>query len=218
MAESTVQRRKRSYDIKVELLAKVYAKALFGAAQAAGHLDSVVNDLTEFVREVLDAHPDIEKQIHENLLSNARITDAQRDGLIEKMFGGKVSHVLLNFLKVLLRHQRGWYLAAISDELKKMYDVANRRVPVEVRTALPLEDHKILERITEAVRNNMHKEPEYEMVVDPDLIAGVMVRVGDRVFDGSVATQLKRIKEQLINKSVDEIASRRERLAVQEGN
>jgi F-type H+-transporting ATPase subunit delta len=73
-------------------------------------------------------------------------------------------------------------------------------------------------RIKQQLRDMLGGEPTLVRVVDPDLIGGVVLRVGDTVFDGSVAMRLARVRGQMINRSVHEIQRRRDRFSHPAGN
>lgn len=217
MASPNASPKRQSFDIKVEVLARIYAKALLGAAIQAGVADQVVSDLAEIVHDLFNGHPELEGQILDLLHFNARIPDSEKDAMLDKMFGGKVHPILLNFLKVVTHHQRGIYLRAIEAELVKLFEESRGRVRVEVRTAERLEDEGLIEAIRTGVLKRFG-EPQLIKVTDPALIGGIVIRVGDTVFDGSIATELKRIREQMLHRSVHEIQSRRDRFGSAEGN
>jgi F-type H+-transporting ATPase subunit delta len=217
MASSNAGPKRQSFDIKVEVLARIYAKALLGAALEAGVADQVVADLAEIVHDLFNGHPELEGQMLDLLHANARVPADEKDKVLDKMFGGKVHPLLLNFLKVVTRHQRGIYLRAIESELVKLFEESRGRVRVEVRTAVRLEDEGLIEAIRTGVLKRFG-EPQLIKVMDPALIGGIVIRVGDTVFDGSLATELKRIREQMLHRSVHEIQSRRDRFGSAEGN
>jgi F-type H+-transporting ATPase subunit delta len=84
------------------------------------------------------------------------------------------------------------------------------RVPVEVRTAVPLDD-RLADQIKRQLRDSLQREPVLERKIDPRLIGGVVVRVGDTVFDASVSSQLEHLRRKMIQRSIHEIQSRRDR-------
>ena len=88
---------------------------------------------------------------------------------------------------------------------------------VLVSTAEPL-DAAAEKRIIEDLRSRLNLQPLLDKQIHPELIGGIVLRVGDTVYDGSVATQLERLREQMINRSVHEIQSRRDRFSHPDGN
>lgn len=85
---------------------------------------------------------------------------------------------------------------------------------VEVRSAAPLSEPHA-ERLRHELRESFHKEPILAMKVDPDLIGGLMVKVGDWLYDASVRTQLETLRHQLIESSSHAIQSGRDRFSSQ---
>ena len=83
---------------------------------------------------------------------------------------------------------------------------------VEISTAAPLQDG-LLARLTNELRGMLAAEPEVHHTVNSELIGGLVVRIGDTVYDGSVLTHLNRLREQIIDRSVHEIQSRRDRFS-----
>jgi F-type H+-transporting ATPase subunit delta len=123
----------------------------------------------------------------------------------------------LNFVKVVAGHGRGRYLKAIHGAAHDLYNSMRGRVRVLVTTAAPLEAHQA-ERIAVQLRGALSAEPTLERQVDPRLLAGIVFRIGDTVYDGSVSTQLERIRSQMIHRSVHEIQRRRDSFSSAAGN
>ena len=91
------------------------------------------------------------------------------------------------------------------------------RVRVRLSTATPLAD-AVADTLIENLRKLLGGEPFVQRDVDPKLIGGAVLRVGDIVYDGSIANQLQTIRQQMIDRSVDEIQSRRDRFCNPAGN
>ena len=83
---------------------------------------------------------------------------------------------------------------------------------VLVSTAEPL-DADSEQAIVQEIKNRLHLQPLLDKQVRPELIGGLVLRVGDRVFDGSIATQLEKLREKMLTRSVHEIQSRRDRFS-----
>ena len=89
---------------------------------------------------------------------------------------------------------------------------------VEVTSATPLDAASEQQRHPNACKPCWAANRSWSGEVDPDLIGGIVLRVGDTVYDGSVATQLEQLREQMIDRSVHEIQSRRDRFRHSDGN
>jgi len=199
-------------NVGAQQVAAIYAKALLGATENAGQTDAVVVELRSFVDTVLDAFPQLAA-----VLDSALVSHDEKAALLERVFSGRLSPLFLDFLKVLSRHGRLDVLRTIQQEVTKQYDELRGRVRVQLYTATPL-DERVANNLVASLRTILGGEPEVEPQVDPALIGGVVLRVGDTVYDGSVARQLSQVREQMINRSVHEIQSRRDRIRPSGGN
>jgi F-type H+-transporting ATPase subunit delta len=194
-------------DIGVQNVAAAYAKALFGAAQKAGALDAVMSDVDALIDQVIAKFP---KLI--DVLVSDMFTAEHKEQMIDKALRGKVHTLVLNFLKVLADHQRSYVLRSIREELRKLYDKAKRRVQVKIVTAAPMNAAQ-KSAVEQRMKSVLGGDPVRQTEVDPSLIGGLVAQVGDVVFDGSLASNFNRLREQLINRSVHEIQRRRDSLS-----
>jgi len=199
-------------DIGIEHVANVYGQALLDTAEKAGRVDAVLVEFDSLVGDVLEKFPKFE-----SLLGSALISHEEKEGILDRTFGGRASPLLVNFLKVVSRHGRLDCLRAIHRRTRELHDRMRGRVPVTVSTATEV-DSDMANRISERLRGLLDGEPKLEQVVDPDLIGGLVVQVGDTVYDGSIATQLKNTRQQMIDRSVHEIQSRRDRFRYPAGD
>ena len=199
-------------DVGAQQIAATYAKALLGAAENEGKTSEVVAELDSLVSSVLDAFPKFEA-----VMSSALVSPEDKVNLIDRVFGQRVSPLMVKFLKVVARHDRLELLRAIHVEIHKGYDDLRGRVPVHLLTATAVSG-ELAKELVKTLRGMVGGEPEIEAEVDPGLIAGLVVRVGDTVYDGSVARQLRQVHEQMINRSIHEIQSRRDRFRPSGGN
>ncbi|NLF07076.1 MAG: ATP synthase F1 subunit delta [Pirellulaceae bacterium] len=181
-------------EVGVEHIAEVYAKALIGAARHAGNVADIVDEFDQLVADVFDKFPKFD-----NLLASALVSESEKSGIIDRTLGGKTSTTMANFLKVLARRQRLDCLRAILLQTHKIYDKMQYRIPVELTTAAPLGDAE-LSRIADDLRKKIGGEPVIRHRVDPDLIGGAVIRIGDVVHDGSIANQLKLLRKRMSHK------------------
>lgn len=209
-SSQTAAQPRPAVDQRTGRIGEVFAKALVGAA--GQDADEVVAELDALVAEVLDRHPQLE-----SALSSSMISPVEKLGIIDRAFTGRVSTLLSNFLKVLVEHDRGGVLRSVQQAAHQLLDAAHRRVRVQVTTATALDDVSS-RQIVEALQRLTGSEPILEPQVDPKLIGGAVFRIGDTVYDGSIATQFERMRTQLLNRSVHEIQSGRDRFSPAEGN
>lgn len=199
-------------DVGKRQLGLTYAQALYGAAQKAGQVAATVEEFESLVDDVLDKQPKFEQ-----VLNSGFVTPEEKSDLFDRVLGKQASGLVLNFLKVLSKNGRLDCLRAVRTALCELHDEAQGRVRVAVTTAVALEDAQA-QQIAVSLRKLLGKEPLLERRIDPAVLGGVVVRVGDVVYDGSVATQLNRVREQMINRSVHEIQSRRDRFSSPAGD
>jgi F-type H+-transporting ATPase subunit delta len=211
MSEQAASHNSKAVNVGAQRVAAIYANALVGAAEKSGKLDTVVAEL-ESVAATLAAYPEFE-----SVLGSALVTHEEKVQILERTFGKKLSPLLLDFLKVLSQRGRLEVIRAVYVQVQQLYDELRGRVRVDVLTATPLDDSQ--SRTLEAsLRRILGGEPQMRPTVDPAIIGGVVLRVGDTVYDGSVARQLHQVREQMINRSVHEIQSRRDRFRHSGGN
>ncbi len=192
-------------DVGVEHIADVYAEALLGAAEAAGKTDEVLADLDGLVGEVLVRFPQFEAALY-----SVRISHDEKCGMLDRVLGGRLSPLTLNFLKVVSRHGRLECLRVIHRQARRMIDRQRGRVHVRLTTAAPL-DKALAAQLGDRLQEFLGAEPIVHTQTDPNVIGGMVVRVGDTVYDGSVANQLQQLREQMVDRSAHEIQSRRDR-------
>jgi F-type H+-transporting ATPase subunit delta len=190
----------------------VYAKALIGAATEAGVADAVLQEFDSLIHDVLETLPKLS-----DVLSSQFVEEDAKVAMLDKALSGKATPIFLSFLKVVARHGRLDMLRLILLAAHEEYNRVRGRVRVIVSSAEPL-GAAAEERIAKEVRERLHLEPVLDKQVHPELIGGIVLRVGDRVFDGSIATQLAKLREKMLDRSVHEIQSRRDRFSSAEGN
>ena len=118
----------------------------------------------------------------------------------------------MNFLLVLDDHDRLDALRSIDAAVRDLYEERTGKVRVEVRSALPLtEDQR--EKLRQELRASLGREPVLDVRVDPELLGGLTVQVGDTLYDASIRTRLEQIRNQLIERSSYAIQSQRDRFS-----
>ena len=199
-------------EVGAEHIADVYANGLLGTTEKAGQTAAVIAEFDALMTDVLDRFPKFEA-----VLASALILPEEKSALIDRALGGRVSPLLVNFLKVVARHGRLDCLRAIHYQTLARYDELRDRIPVRLTTVTPL-DPAMIARVTESLRGMLHGEPVLEHVTDPSLIGGAVLRVGDTIYDGSIANQLHNLRQEILDRSAHEIQSRRDRFRYPAGN
>ena len=184
-----------------------YAEALVDAAVAENQAEVALEDLEAIDHEVLRAHPQFRQ-----ILASSRVSGTEKDRMLVDIFGDRVSSVVLRFLRVLNRHGRLGLLSSLPREARQIWDRRHKRVPVLVRTAVPIDEGQeraLRERVTKMIAAT----PILQITTDPSLIGGLIVQVGDQVCDASVRNRLEKLRQRLIEGKTHEIQSRRDQFS-----
>lgn len=192
-------------DVTEEQIARVYAQAFMGAAAKSPDATALVDEVVSLVGDVLDRFQQLDDVLRSELVSAD-----EKQQLLDRLLSGRASELVLNFLKVLSAHGRLGLLRSIARILKKL-DAARRGLTdVEVRVATPLDD-PLRREIADRLRKMLGGEPVLHVVVDQSLIAGMVIRVGDRVYDSSVHTQLEHARRAMIERATERIETQPEK-------
>ena len=195
------------FDDEAPEVTRSYAEALLGAAEKEGQVEAVLDELDELVRDVLRAHPRFAA-----LLASPALAAGDKDRIVVETFEGRALPVVVRFLRVLNRHGRLGSLTAIVRAARATWDRRQNRRPVTVRSAVPLDEgqraalHDRLGRLLGAT-------PVMNVVVAPELIGGLVIQVGDHVYDASVRNRLAQLRERLIASRLQEIRSHRDQFS-----
>jgi F-type H+-transporting ATPase subunit delta len=189
-------------DVTVEQVARVYAKAFMGVATKSSKPEALVQELSSIVADVLDRFPKLEE-----VLKSSLVSAEQNEALLDRIFGKAASTQVTNFLKVLARHDRLELLRPLSRQVEKLFTEQSGVADVDIRVATKL-DEDIRKTIEARVEKAIGMKPRCNVIVDPNLIAGIVVRVGDRVFDGSLYTHLENARRAMIDRATDQIETR----------
>jgi F-type H+-transporting ATPase subunit delta len=177
--------------VKSQVVAKRYAKALFELAQEESRLEGCMEELKALER-LLDEVPEFEMVLKSPIYPE----EVKKQILRTIKDQTEMSDLLFRFLGLLVDKNRTDYFRNIARVYEKLYDEHNNIVRAEVTAATDL-DERMIEKIASSLKEMTGKTVIVEFRKDPDLIGGVIAKVGDLVLDGSVRTQLRNIKETL---------------------
>ena len=193
------------FDDATQHVARVYAEAFLNAAQKSGQTAEMVQDLDSLVNEVF-----AKDRYLELFLSSRAVSRERKAAALRAAFQGRASDLFVNFLLVLDDHDRLDALRSIAAAVRDLHEERTGKVRVEVRSALPLaEDQR--EKLRQELRASLGREPVLDARVDPELLGGLTVQVGDTLYDASIRTRLEQIRNQLIERSSYAIQSQRDR-------
>lgn len=186
------------FDTDQQLLGDVYAKALVGFGVEAGSVDQLVDELSAVV-EVLGELPQLTAA-----LESPRISLDAKVKLLDSAFAKQVSGDVLNFLKVVAAKNRFDCLGAMGGSARRMQDEMAGRVQATLTTAAEV-DESVCQKVAARLTEVLGKQVTLSSAVDPSIIGGMVVRVGDTVYDGSVANELQQVRSNAVKRAVDAI-------------
>lgn len=185
------------FDIDVLRVARVYAEALLGAAEKSGKVDTIWDHFVALVGSPLRKSDSPTDPMVEFFVATPR---ARRAEIVRKVLAGRVDDLFLNFLLVLNGHNRLDVLRAIAAVYRELMDQRARKVRVQVKSAIALTDAE-RETVKEMARRQFQMDPVLIESVDPAVLGGVRLQVGDRMIDATVRARLDGLKNQILARS-----------------
>lgn len=185
-------------DDRTLALGRVYAVPMLDLAERQGQADALFEELQELGR-LLDGDSRIE-----GFLGSPLVDEEERRQVLERLFRGRASDLLVNSLQVINRHGRLGYLRAIAEAYRLEYRTRRGLVDARVRTAVPLSD-ALRGNLKEALARFTGKQAALAETVDPSLLGGMVVEVEGNKIDGSVASRLRGLSAALGRRASQEI-------------
>ncbi|MCL2646773.1 MAG: ATP synthase F1 subunit delta [Phycisphaerales bacterium] len=179
-------------EFQIESIGSVYAQALINEAQKQG--EGTLPEVTEDIRGIatlLKTNP-----LFASFTAALTIGEEERLATLDKIFQNRIHPLTLNTLKALSRRDRlmflRGFLEGFEDILKKMSGL----IDVQLTSSFELPPES-LTRIQQVVSQNLGQQTVIHTTINPSLIGGMTLRIGDTLIDGSVVTQLAKIEDQL---------------------
>ena len=173
----------------MEEIAQVYARALFEVAREQGKLDLVREQLGQFADALNDSN-----DLRVFFFSPYFSTEEKKDGLHRAVEGGDPA--IVNFLETLLERHRMPVIFRIRDEYGRLWDSENKLLPVEVTSAVDL-DEATVKSIGERIGEQTGQRVELTSTVDPSILGGIVLRVGNSILDASIKHRLDQLRKQV---------------------
>ena len=177
-------------DPEVLHLAGVYADALAQTLPEDEHAESVAEELEGLVA-LADADPDLDLGRFAAMLHTA-----QRESLVRRIFAGRLSERAEALLMVLARHDRLELIRPVARTFREILNERQGKVEVTVTTARPVDEARRSE-VAQTLAATLDAQPLVTWKTDPDLLGGLVIQVGDRVVDASVASRLEGFRDAL---------------------
>jgi len=174
----------------MEEIAVVYARSLFEAALERDTLDVVREQLGEFSDAIA-----ADRGLQVFFFSPYFSTQEKKDGLHRAVDGADPS--VLNFLELLLENHRMPAIFRIRRNFERLWEAHNRLLPVEVTSAVEL-DEQTVRGIGERIAEQTGRKVDLSANVEPDILGGIVVRVGNQVLDASIRNRLETLRKQVV--------------------
>jgi len=190
-------------------VARIYADAFLNAIPAGQQAEGL-EEFRSFVEDVLNKQPEFSR-----LLLSGTISRDVKLGLVDRVLSGRASDLFTSFLRVLARHDRLDLVPLILAQAEIEYEKRSGRRRVQVISAQPLSE-ALLQKIRERLAAELSIQPVLEPAVDPDILGGLRIRVGDTVYDSSLRARLNQLRVTVRERSLHEIQSGRNRFSSSE--
>jgi ATP synthase F1 delta subunit len=173
----------------VEEIAQVYARALFEVAKEHDLLDDVRDHLTAFARALDD-----NREFAVFFFSPYFSTEEKKNGLKKAVTGAEP--VFMNFLEALIERHRMPAIFRIRDRYQDMWEDERDLLPVQVTSAVAL-DESTVASIGKRIGEQTERTVELTSKVDPDILGGIVLRVGNVILDASIRNRLEQLRKQV---------------------
>jgi ATP synthase F1 delta subunit len=173
----------------MEEIAQVYARSLFEVATEHDKLDVVHDQLGQFADALQDS-----RELQTFLFSPYFSTDEKIAGLDKAVTDADES--VRNFLVLLLENHRMPVVFRVRRDFDSLWEDAHRLLPVEITSAIEL-DSSVAERIGDEIGRQTGRKVQLKSTVDPDVLGGIVLRVGNSILDASIRTRLENLRKQV---------------------
>jgi F-type H+-transporting ATPase subunit delta len=170
----------------VEELAQVYGRSLFQVAREHGRLDELREQLGQFA-DALDQHRELAVFFFSPYFSSQEKRDA-----LDTLLDG-ADEIFINFLALLIENHRMPVIFRIRQEYERLWDEENRTLPVQITSAIALDD-ATTESLGRTIGERAGRKVTLAARVDPDILGGIIIRVGNSILDASIRNRLEQLR------------------------
>ncbi len=190
------------FDEQSTHIARAYAEALVNAAEKNGEVEAVVSELEEIDADLVRPNPKFAA-----ILDSPSVPSHEKARILNSVLEGRTLPTVLRFMTVLGNHGRLGLIAPVAQEARALWDKRQNRRPVLVKTAVALDDGQ-QEALAHRVGAMIGATPILRFEVNPALIGGLVIQVGDDLYDASIKTKLDRMRRDLIAGKTRDSAAR----------
>lgn len=169
-----------------------YARALYDLASEQKNLEAIVVD-AQGLKASIEFSADLKA-----FLANPILKKEEKDSILKAVFEGRVQPLFMNFLMFLVERSRLNILAEIIDELIAIYLASTGTINAVIRTERPI-DQPLLDQLLAKLQQRSGKKINAQVIVDPQLLGGFKVQMGDQVYDATFQSQLRKYQESALS-------------------
>ncbi len=169
-----------------------YAKSILRLSEERNEVELVHKDF-DLIEATCNSNPDFLSMLRSPLISSEK-----KQRILNMVFKGRLSEMTQHLIEIIVRKKRERYLYDIAVSYGELYDKSHNITRGVLTSASPLSDAQ-RKTILEMVEKQMSTSFKMEEKVDPELIGGFSLKVGDLLFDGSIATRLRDLKKEFLN-------------------
>ena len=170
----------------MEELARVYGRSLFEVAREHGLIDEIRDELGKFA-DALAQHRELAVFFFSPYFSTAEKCDGLARVLVD------AEQVFVNFLELLIENHRMPVIFRAREQYERLWEEENRTLPVEITSAIPL-DRETTESLGRTIGERADRKVTLATRVDPEIIGGIIVRVGNSILDASIRNRLEQLR------------------------
>lgn len=171
-------------------IAKKYSKALFSLAEEKDEFIKFQDDLN-LIKEAFTEHKEFR-----NVLFHPRIKLDEKKRIFDRVFEEEISQEIYNFIQLLIDKRRIFYIKAIINKFNELVNDREKIIKIEVVSAIELE-----EDMKNRLKDKLEKGMDYDVIlnntVDPDILGGLVLKIGDKIIDGSIQHELNTLSEKI---------------------
>ena len=173
----------------MEEIAQVYARAFYEVADERGELDELRSELDAFA-DALHENRDLQQFFFSPYFSVAEKKDGLERAVVD------ADPALSNFLQALIERHRMPAIFRIRTRFDAMVDEARKKLPVRITSAIKLDDSTV-RNLGDRIGSQIDRQVEVSADVDPDILGGVVLRVGNVILDASIKNRLEQLRQQV---------------------
>jgi F-type H+-transporting ATPase subunit delta len=173
-------------------VASRYAKSLIDLAIEKNVLDAIFNDITAFQKTLAQSPALL------NLFKSPIVPGDKKSAIVKRIFGSSFNALTIAFFEIIIRKRREQYLPVVADAFMVQFRLLKGISLASVNTAIPLSEN-LMNEIRLFIEKQTGNKAEIQVSVNPNIIGGIVIQIGDKLYDASIIGRLKKAKNKFLN-------------------